>query len=57
MFESKFITQKNAMKLIVGLRFKLQMFGVPIKGTMDFFCYNKAVFKNITNPDSVLNKN
>ena len=57
MFESKFITQKNAMKLIVGLRFKLQMFGVPIKGTMDFFCDNKAVFKNITNPDSVLNKN
>ena len=44
------------MELIIALRYKLRAFGIPIEVETNVFCDNEAVFKNISNPDSVLNK-
>ena len=32
------------------------MFGIPIDGATNVYCNNEAVFKNVVNPDSTLNK-
>ena len=48
---------KNAVELIAYLRYKLRMFGVPIYGTINMFCDNKAVHKNAYMPESQLRKN
>ena len=55
-FGSEFITMKTAVKQIEALWYKLRMFGIPIEGSMNIFCDNKAVFKNTTMPDSTLKK-
>jgi hypothetical protein len=34
--------------LIVGLRYKLRMFGVPIDGPANVFCDNCDVVKNVS---------
>jgi hypothetical protein len=34
--------------LIVGLRYKLRMFGVPIDGPANVFCDNHGVVKNVS---------
>ena len=40
----------------VALRYKLQMFGVPIDGPANVFCDNNGVAKNTTIPESMLAK-
>ena len=35
----------------------IQMFRVLIEGPTDMFCYNKAVYKNYSAPESLLRKN
>ena len=55
-FGSEFIALKNAIELVVGLRYKLRMFGVPLEGPTNMFCDNEAVYKNASTPESVLNK-
>ena len=47
---------KNAVELIEALQYKLRMFGVPIKGPTNIFCYNEAVTKNFSDPTSMLKK-
>ena len=42
--------------MIVGLRYNLRMFEVPIDGPADVFCDNQSVFTNVSIPSSVLNK-
>ena len=44
------------MEGITALRYKLQMFGVPIDGPADVLCDNKSVVDNTTNVESKLNK-
>ena len=39
-----------------ALRYKLRMFGVPIDGAANVYCYNEAVYKNASIPESVLKK-
>ena len=41
--------------LLVSLRYKLRMFGIPIDGPADVFCENWSVMNNATLPQSVLN--
>ena len=53
-FGSEFIAMKTAMEQIEALWYKLRMFGIPIAGSMNVFCDNKAVFKNTTIPNSTL---
>jgi hypothetical protein len=45
-----------ARDLIVALQYKLQMFGVPIKGPAKVLCDNQGVVKNASIPESVLSK-
>ena len=55
-FSSECIALKTAMETIMGLRYKLRMFGVPIKGPARVFCDNEAVYRNISDPTSTLKK-
>ena len=47
---------KNAVELVMALRYKLKMFGVPVDGPTDMFCDNEAVYKNSSMPESVICK-
>jgi hypothetical protein len=55
-FGSEFVALRNARDLIVGLRYKLRMFGIPISGPAFVYCDNQGVVKNVTIPESVLSK-
>ena len=44
------------METIEALRYKLRMFGIPIKGPANVYCDNKVVTKNTTIPESTLSK-
>ena len=55
-FGSEFIAMRLAKEMIVALRYKLRMFGVPINGPANVFCDNEGVVKNTSIPESVLNK-
>lgn len=45
-----------AKDLIVALRYKLRMFGVPIEGPANIFCDNNGVVINASVPQSTLAK-
>ena len=47
---------KQAIELIKGLRYKLRMFGMTIEGPASIYCDNEAVYKNMSIPESILNK-
>jgi hypothetical protein len=55
-FGSEFTAMKNAIELIEALRYKLQMFGIPVKEPTNVFCDNEAVCKNTTRPESTLTR-
>ena len=55
-FGSEFVALRIAKDLIVALRYKLRMFGVPIDGPMNVFCDNNGVVKNASIPQSMLAK-
>jgi hypothetical protein len=55
-FGSEFVALRNARDLIVALRYKLRMFGIPIDGPAHVFCDNQGVVKNTSIPESVLSK-
>lgn len=43
-------------RFLIGLRYKLRMFGIPIEGESNVFCNNEAVYKNASTPESTLSK-
>ena len=53
---SEFVALKIAVEMNDGLRYKLRMFGVPIKGPTNGFCDNESVVRNTTVPESTLQK-
>ena len=55
-FGSEFVALRIARDLIMGLWYKLRMFGVPIVGPASVLCDNHGVVKNTSLPDSVLSK-
>ena len=55
-FGSEFVALRIARDLIVGLRYKLRIFGVPIVGSASVLCDNQGVVKNTRLPDSVISK-
>ena len=55
-FGSKFTALKLTVELVIALRYKLRVFDVPLEGPTDMLCYNEAVFKNTSTPESVLRK-
>jgi hypothetical protein len=42
--------------MIIALRYKLRMFGIPLDGPAQVFCDNQGVVKNTSVPESVLTK-
>lgn len=55
-FGAEFCAMKTAIKMIEGLRYKLRMFSVPIKGPANVMCNNEAVTKNTTILESTFKK-
>ena len=55
-FDSEFTALNNSVELVTALRYKFRIFGVQIDGPKDMSCNNKAVYKNLLTPDSVLRK-
>ena len=55
-FGSEFVALRTAKDMIVALRYKLRLFGVPINGPANVFCDNNGVVKNTTIPESMLTK-
>ena len=55
-FGSEFVALRVCKELIVALRYKLQMFGVPVNGPANVFCDNQGVVKNASFPESTLLK-
>jgi hypothetical protein len=55
-FGSEFVALRCARDLIVALRYKLRMFGVPIERPTKVLCDNQGVVKNASIPESVLSK-
>ena len=55
-FGSELVALRIAKDLIVGLRYKLRMFGVPINGPANVYCDNNGVVKNTSIPASALHK-
>ena len=55
-FGSEFVALRICKELIVALRYKLRMFGVPIDGPANVFCDNNGVVKNTSLPESTLQK-
>jgi hypothetical protein len=55
-FGSEFVALRTAKDMLVALRYKLRMFGVPIDGPANVFCDNNGVVKNTTIPESMLAK-
>jgi len=55
-FGSEFIAMRIATDLIVSLRYKLWMFGVPLLGPANVLCDNQGIVNNTSRPESVLTK-
>ena len=55
-FGSELVAMRIAKEMIVALRCKLRMFGVPINGAANVCCDNQGVVKNTSLPESTLSK-
>jgi len=55
-FGAEFCAMRIGVEMMVSLRYKLRMFGIPIGGPASVFCDNEAVYKNTVAPDSTLRK-
>jgi hypothetical protein len=55
-FGSEFVAMKIGVELNDAIRCKLRMFGVPISGATNMFGDNASVIRNVTRPESTLNK-
>ena len=55
-FGAEFFALHIATELIISLRYKLRMFGIPIDGPSSVFCDNESVYKNDAFSDSILKK-
>jgi len=55
-FSSEFVAIRILVEMIVALRYKLRMFGVPIDGPCNVCCDNKSVTKSSMRAESTLKK-
>ena len=55
-FVAEFCAMKSGVEMFEALRYKLRMFGVPIDGSANVFCDNKAIYKNTITLKYVLKK-
>ena len=52
----RLLALQTAKDMLVALRYKLRMFGVPIDGPANVFFNNNDIVKNTTIPESMLAK-
>ena len=55
-FGSEIVAMQIAIRLIKGLRYKLRLMGVPIKGSCNVLCDNESVVKNCSRIESILHE-
>ena len=55
-FSSKFIAMEICSEAIIGVRFKLRIFGVPINTAANILCDNEAIVNSSTKLESKLHK-
>ena len=55
-FGSEFIAFRIGCDLIISLRYKLRMLGIPVDGPAQVFCDNESVYKNAALASSKLRK-
>ena len=55
-FGAEFVAMRTLIEMVIGLRYKLRMFGIPIDGPCNIFCDNQAVTKSSMNPDATIKK-
>ena len=55
-FGSEFVALRTCRDMIIALRYKLRMFGIPLEGAAQVFYDNQGVVKNTSVPESVLTK-
>ncbi len=55
-FGAKFLAMKHGIKTLRGLRYKLQMMGVPLTGPSFIYWDNKSQVTNSSRPESTLKK-
>ena len=55
-FGAEFVALRIATEMIILLRYKLRMFGIPIDGHANVFCDNESVYKNSSFAESTLKK-
>ena len=55
-FGSEFIALKTATKMIQGLHFKIQSFGIPMEGPSNVFCDNEGMTGSASKPEHTLSK-
>ena len=55
-FGSEFGAMRILVEMLVALRYKLRMFGVPIDGPCNVFCDNESVTERSMRAESTLKK-
>ena len=55
-FGSEFVAMKQCSEYVRGLRYKLQMMGIPVEGPTYIYGDNKSVLYNTSIPESTLKK-
>ena len=55
-FTSEFIAMKICTEAIIGLRYKLRMFGIPIDGPAKVLCDNKSCVDSSSKVETMLHK-
>ena len=55
-FSAEFIARKQCCEYLRGLRYKLQMMGIPVETPIYVYGDNQSVLANMTIPDSALKK-
>ena len=55
-FGSEMVALRTGVEMIKGIRYKLQIMGIPIDGSTSVFCDNKSVVTNASMPELTLNK-
>ena len=48
---------KKSVEMTQVLRYKLRFSGIRLTGPASVYCDNEAAYKNVSIPESVLNKN
>ena len=55
-FGAEFVALRIAAEMIISLRYKLRMFGIPVPDPANVFCDNESVYKNVSFAESTLKK-